>query len=356
MGRVLRATMGTAARRPRLVGGLVALLAVAGAVLALRLEPTTATGTLVQRGSPTWQATEDVHQRFGDDAIYVLVREKVSDLVLTADLGRLLLLEGCLSGNRPAGAKVTGGARGPCGRLAATKPVQVVFGPATFLNTAVGQIQDQFTAQTQQRTAQAKRAAAAARGLALRQGRSRADADRLGREASQLVYTQALQAIARLAAQYGLSGVPSLDDSSFIAHVVPSSSSPTLSQVSFTRAERPHRRPPPGRRAVRPSLRTRGSGRSPDGDGLVVDQPAHLGVHHTDLPPVVRPGRLHDPAELRDPGRPDAEPVPRWDAPAAEPGRSDRASAARRPYDDPPPATSRTRMLTTTGSSTPSAR
>ena len=93
--------MGTAARRPRLVGGLVALLAVAGAVLALRLEPTTATGTLVERGSPTWQATEDLHRRFGDDAIYVLVREKVSDLVLTADLGRLLLLEGCLSGNRP---------------------------------------------------------------------------------------------------------------------------------------------------------------------------------------------------------------------------------------------------------------
>ncbi len=216
--------MGTAARRPRLVGGLVALLAVAGAVLALRLEPTTATGTLVERGSPTWQATEDLHRRFGDDAIYVLVREKVSDLVLTADLGRLLLLEGCLSGNRPAGAKVAGGARGPCGRLAATKPVQVVFGPGTFLNTAVGQIQDQFTAQTQQRTAQAERAATAARGLALRQGRSRAEADRLARDASQLVYTQALQAIAKLAAQYGLSGVPSLDDTSFIAHVVFASS------------------------------------------------------------------------------------------------------------------------------------
>src|SRR3954452_2109118 len=66
--------MGTAARRPVLVGGLVALLAVAGAVLALRLEPTTATGTLVERGSPTWSATEDLHRRFGDDAIYVLVR------------------------------------------------------------------------------------------------------------------------------------------------------------------------------------------------------------------------------------------------------------------------------------------
>src|SRR3954470_18369951 len=212
--------MGTAARRPRLVGGLVALLALAGAVLALRLEPTTATGTLVERGSPTWQATEDLHRRFGDDAVYVLVREKVSDLVLTTDLGRLLLLEGCLSGNRPAGSEVTGGAHGPCGRLAATKPVQVVFGPATFLNTAVGQIQDEFSAQTQQRSAQARRAATAARALALRQGRSRAEADRLAREASQLVYTQALQAIAKLAAQYGLTGVPTLGDAGFIANVV----------------------------------------------------------------------------------------------------------------------------------------
>ena len=227
----------------------------AGAVLALRLEPTTATGTLVERGSPTWQATEDLHRRFGDDAIYVLVREKVSDLVLTADLGRLLLLEGCLSGNRPAGAKVAGGARGPCGRLAATKPVQVVFGPGTFLNTAVGQIQDQFTAQTQQRTAQAERAATAARGLALRQGRSRAEADRLARDASQLVYTQALQAIAKLAAQYGLSGVPSLDDPSFIAHVVfASSGAPGTPKARFAYLF-PNRTAPSCRSACGPGCR-----------------------------------------------------------------------------------------------------
>src|SRR4051812_1125918 len=154
MARLLRSTMGVAARRPVAVGGAVALLAILAALLALRLHPTAATGTLVQRGSDTWQATQDLHQRFGEDAVYVLVREPVANLVLTEDLGAVLGLEGCLSGNRPPGQAPAGGARSPCGRLAAARPVQVVFGPGTFINEAVGQIQDQLRAQTQSRAQQ----------------------------------------------------------------------------------------------------------------------------------------------------------------------------------------------------------
>ncbi|HSD76195.1 MAG TPA: hypothetical protein VLA98_02275, partial [Solirubrobacteraceae bacterium] len=173
VGRVLRAVMGAAARRPVAVGAAVGVLAVVAAALALRLQPTTATGTLFERGSATWRATEDLHRRFGDDAVYVLVREPVPDLVLTSDLGRVLGLEGCLSGNRPAGGLPAGGLHSPCGRLAESRPVQVVFGPGTFINEAVGQIQDELRAQTQQRSDQARRAAQAARRLALAQGRSR---------------------------------------------------------------------------------------------------------------------------------------------------------------------------------------
>src|SRR4051794_14096945 len=212
--------MAAAARRPLAVGGAVALLALVAAVLALRLEPTAATGTLVQRGSDTWQATEDLHRRFGDDAVYVLVREPVTSLVLTDDLGRVLGLEGCLSGNRPRGQAPAGGARSPCGRLAATQPVQVVFGPGTFVNEAVGEIQDQLRSQTAQRSEQATRARRAARTLALRQGRSRREADRLGREAEQLVYAQAISEVFRLAARYGLRSLPRIDDPSFVAQIV----------------------------------------------------------------------------------------------------------------------------------------
>ena len=98
---LLRAVMGAAARRPLVVGLAVGALAVAGAVAALRLEPTAATDTLVGRGSSSFAATERLHQRFGDEPVYVLVREPITQLALTSDINRVLGLEGCISGNAP---------------------------------------------------------------------------------------------------------------------------------------------------------------------------------------------------------------------------------------------------------------
>ena len=116
---LLRAVMGAAARRPLLVGLAVGLLALAGGVLALRLQPTAATDTLVGRGSASFAATERLHQRFGDEAVYVLVREPVTQLTLTSDILRVQGLEGCISGNAPKGAVPPGGKDGPCAQLAA---------------------------------------------------------------------------------------------------------------------------------------------------------------------------------------------------------------------------------------------
>jgi hypothetical protein len=99
-------------------------------VLALGLRPSAATDTLVGRNTSTFKATEEFHQRFGDDAVIVLVREELPQLVLTSDLGRLLGLEGCISGNVPREVtKLPGGANGPCAKLAKDKSVQVVYGP-----------------------------------------------------------------------------------------------------------------------------------------------------------------------------------------------------------------------------------
>src|SRR4051812_1286981 len=93
LGVRLQPTGPAGARRRRAVGGGGVLLALRGAALALRLRPTAATGTLVGRSGDSGRATHDLHERFGDEAVYVLVREPVTDLVLTSDLRRVLGLE-----------------------------------------------------------------------------------------------------------------------------------------------------------------------------------------------------------------------------------------------------------------------
>src|SRR4051794_40190301 len=170
--------MGAAVRRPLLVGLAVTALALAGAALALRLEPSAATDTLVGRSSDAYAATQTEHQRFGEDAVIVLIKGPVSKLVLTSDLERLLGLEGCISGNAPAGVTPRGGANGPCAQLAKTKPVKVVFGPATFINESIRQITRRFQAHTQQGTGQARTAGGAACRRALAKGYGTARGER----------------------------------------------------------------------------------------------------------------------------------------------------------------------------------
>ena len=159
--------VGWAAARPGRVLAAVLVLAVLGGGLALwRLAPSASTSALVGSGSAAGRATATVQSRFGDDAVYVLVRGDLARLVLTADLNKLLGLEGCLSGNVPAGAAAPGGAGSPCAALARSKPVRVVYGPGTFINSSVSEITEQLQAQTRARAAQADRAREAARRVA----------------------------------------------------------------------------------------------------------------------------------------------------------------------------------------------
>src|SRR4051812_48830817 len=116
-----------AARRPLAVLGAVGVLALGGAGLALRLEPSADTDTLVNRSSGTFEATERFKKTFGDEAVVILVKGNLQRTVLTSDLGRLLKLEGCLSGNVPK----RGLAQLPrgCTEIARFKPAKVVYGP-----------------------------------------------------------------------------------------------------------------------------------------------------------------------------------------------------------------------------------
>src|SRR5690242_16952743 len=155
-----------AARAPGRTLAVALVVALAGALLALQLRPSAATSTLVGSGSASARATATMHARFGDDAVYVLVRGDLPRLVLTSDLNSLLGLEGCLAGNVPRGVTPPGGPGSPCARLAALHAVKVVYGPGTFINSTVEALAGQLQAQTRARAAQAARARTAAEKLA----------------------------------------------------------------------------------------------------------------------------------------------------------------------------------------------
>ncbi len=202
---------------------MASLVAAFGALLALRLEPSAATDTLVGRGTESFKATEALHEQFGDDAVVVLVRGDLKDLVLTSDLGRLIGLEGCLSGNKPDNVEAPGGPDGPCGRLAQTKPAQVVYGPGTFINSAVSEIATQLQAQIRGAQVQAQEAARAARRQARRQGASAAGIRQAGEAAAGAVSAQFTQQLLQIATRYGLStsaANPSIDNPDFVYSLV----------------------------------------------------------------------------------------------------------------------------------------
>jgi len=217
-----------AARRPGTVVAVTVVLAVLGGLLALRLEPSTGTDTLVSSGSETYEATERYRERFGEDAVLVLVRGPLTENFLVArqgefpgsNLERIIGLEGCLSGNLPQGAEPPGGRGGPCGRLAETKPVKVVFGPGTFVNESARQLTQQFIAESRSQARRADRIAEAARRVAREQGRSREQARRVAAEARELVNREYTRNVLQLALRYGLRGEPRIDDPAFVSRLL----------------------------------------------------------------------------------------------------------------------------------------
>jgi hydrophobe/amphiphile efflux-3 (HAE3) family protein len=209
-----------AAARPLAVLLATAALALGGGALALGLEPSTGADTLASKGSPAFRATEELHDRFGDDAVVVLVRERVADLVLTADLGRTIRLEGCLGGNVPERAEPYGGARSPCAALARLKPARVVYGPGTFLNEAVRTVQDAVLGQLEGAQRTVEQAVAAARRSAREQGLTGDARARYVASARSAARRQVQTDLARLALSSGIQGIPQIDSKPFISQIV----------------------------------------------------------------------------------------------------------------------------------------
>jgi uncharacterized protein len=128
-------------RHARIVLVVAGVVAIAAAVAATQVDTDAGLSTLVGKDDPTYEATQRVRAEFGEEPVVVLVKESLPRLLLGRDLFRLLHLEGCLSGKVPKGAEPLPGA---CAELAAMEPVSFLAGPATFLNEAVVQIDEQL--------------------------------------------------------------------------------------------------------------------------------------------------------------------------------------------------------------------
>src|ERR1700716_3814665 len=87
-----------AAGRPVLTLAIVLVAALGGGALALGLRPNAGSDTFVSRSSASFRATDDFHRRFGDDAVVILIRESLPNLVETKDLAGLTQLEACIAG------------------------------------------------------------------------------------------------------------------------------------------------------------------------------------------------------------------------------------------------------------------
>src|SRR3982074_3236172 len=100
------------------------------ATVAASRHPKAGTTPSVSRSAASFKATDDFHKRFGDDAVIILIREDLPNLVQTKDLAILSHLEACLAGQvlvpsielqsfapAPPGSLAPYGGRGsPCGK------------------------------------------------------------------------------------------------------------------------------------------------------------------------------------------------------------------------------------------------
>lgn len=171
-----------AAEHARSVLVISLIVAIAAAVGATRVSTDAGAGTLADSDSAAYRATRQVRAAFGEEPVVVLVKGELPQLVLTQSIFKLLRLEGCLSGKAPKGAVPT---PGPCAELADLHAVEYLTGPATFLNEAVVQIDNQ-----------------------------------LRRLAEHVPAERFREYLLAVATKYGITTAPSIDNEEFVATVV----------------------------------------------------------------------------------------------------------------------------------------
>src|SRR5215211_5009731 len=197
------------------------LLALIGAIAALRLEADRSPNSLVDKGSSTYAQTQGFYKQFGDEPVEILVKGDLRQLLLTSNLGKLLGLESCLSGKAKGGRVFQGQpAPAPCAAIAKLDPTAVAFGPATFLNQFAIEASDLLSSEYQATVQRAQRATHLAVVKARKNGYSRAQQQQAGLAAGQEILQQFQQQVLGLAVRYGQQGVPRLNDPRYVQSVI----------------------------------------------------------------------------------------------------------------------------------------
>jgi predicted RND superfamily exporter protein len=229
-GRFFERVAGVAVRWPWLVILPIVALTGAGIFAATRLDTGAGTDTLVSKGSSEFKATQDFHEKFGDEPVIVLVKEDLRKLVLTKDLEPLFELEECFAGGTQLAQSLPTRKKQPlppvCGQIAKLRPSHSVFGPATFLYLSVAGIQQALQGQIGGAQQQAQTAAEQARKAAAKRGASTAEQQQAANAAGQQVLGQFQQSLVQVALQYGITSIPRLDDPNFVSRVVFDESKP----------------------------------------------------------------------------------------------------------------------------------
>jgi hydrophobe/amphiphile efflux-3 (HAE3) family protein len=207
-------------KKPPIVIALVGLLAVGAALMALNLTPDTGVESITGTSSQTYKDTQTWAKNFGGDPIVVVAKGNVADMMLGSDLGVMLGLEGCLSGNIPKAAlpsqpKV-------CKEIAKLHPAVAVYGPGTFVNTAVLSIADTITSLTKQAEKQGREAGQAAAEIARRQGKGELAQEKARKAANDATRLEMLTYALKLGTQYNLGpgSQPSVNNPEFIARLI----------------------------------------------------------------------------------------------------------------------------------------
>ncbi|MBI2692262.1 MAG: MMPL family transporter [Solirubrobacterales bacterium] len=207
-------------KKPPIVIAIAGLLAVGAALLALNLTPDTGVESITGTKSETYKSTQVWAKNFGGDPIVVVAKGKVAELALGPDLGVMLGLEGCLSGKIPT--KALAAQPKVCKEIAKLKPAVAVYGPGTFVNTAVISIQETITKLSKQALKQGKEAGKAAAEVARRSGKGKQAQQKARKAADDATRLQLLTYALKLGTQYnlGIGSQPSLNNPEFIARLI----------------------------------------------------------------------------------------------------------------------------------------
>ncbi len=200
---MLSRLLALATRAPRLTLGFLVAVAIAGGIAGVLVPVDGRLDRLAPSGSSAARAGEEERASFGGDAALIVIRgDMVKTLTSEADRLRVVGLEGCLAGQVPKEAKP-----GPCTRVRDLKAVQSVDGPGTYVNSAIasiGQTVDEKTAAVVETSTAAQ---TAAEKQAIKDGKSKAEATKIGEAAKSYVVFQSYAQLGELAQSLGLSGL-----------------------------------------------------------------------------------------------------------------------------------------------------